>query len=204
MHRRTFILGLLLMPIQQSLFPAEQSGWDKTFFVMDTWFWQADRELDVPRQAALIKELGYSGMALSWGQQHSERLKALKENDLEIPGIFITAEIDGEYPPQLKNVVGFLKGTRALVWLSLASKKYKNSDSAGDEAAAILITRLADDLKTAGLPGIALYHHVGTWLERSADCVRLAERLKRPDVGMMFNQYQLDGGRRRPRFTKDA
>lgn len=185
MNRREFLAGsagLLLSPLVGA------ARGEPSFTVMDTWFWQ-EKDLDVAAQVALLQKLGYPGMSLSWGQKHAERLAALRERKMEMPGLFVKGDIDGDPAESLKSVVEFLKGSGGLLWLALTSRKHPKSDADGDEAAAAGLGKVADLCKDAGLPGIALYPHAGLWMERVADSVRLAALLKRPDVGVVFNQY---------------
>jgi len=168
---------------------AQEAVWEKTFFVMDTWFWQSENEFDPTAQAALIKKLGYGGMALSWGAKHAERLAALKESSLQTPGCYVVVSIDGGYPSHLAATVALLKGTGGIPWVSLNSKKQAKSDPAGDEAALAILNRCADECKAAGVPGVALYPHIGAWVEKVSDALRLAQKADRPDVGLQFNLY---------------
>src|SRR2546421_6839880 len=111
-NRRAFLKlsgGAMLFP--SLALAAEEMDWRKTLFVMDTWFWQAPPELDIPAQVRLIKKICYGGMALSWGQKHAERLAALRDNGLTTPGCFTTVDIDGGYPKHLNACVEVLKGT---------------------------------------------------------------------------------------------
>lgn len=198
--RRRFMKTALFASLASSLraadAPANQSG-SSAFFLMDTWFW-LEPQLTIPEQTALMKKLGYAGLALSWGQKHAERLAALKDAGLTTPGCYITVNIDDGYPQALKDCVEMLRGSGGRVWLALQSKARKKSDPAGDDAALAIINQCADACKAADVPGIALYPHVGFWSEKVGDAVRLAEKAKRPDVGLQFNQYHwmtADGGR---------
>jgi len=198
MDRRSFLLGTAAAGILASSADAvDEQSWLNTFFVMDTWFWQ-EQSLTIPEQCALLKKIGYGGMALSWGQQHAERLAALKTNGLQTPGCYITVDIDGGYPEHLKQCVALMKGTGGRVWLALTSKKQKKSDPAGDDAALSIINACADACNEARVPGIALYSHVGMWQEKVSDAIRLCEKAKRPEVGLQFNQFHwmaADGGK---------
>jgi acylphosphatase len=188
MNRREFLAGSAGLLLSPRLGRADEARWEKSFTVMDTWFWE-EKDLDVAAQVALLQRLGCSGMTLSWGQKHAERLAALRDRKMEMPGIFVTADIDGDPSASLSSVVEFLKGSGGLLWLALTSRKHPMSDADGDDAAAAGLAKVADLCRTAGLPGIALYPHAGLWMERVADSVRLAAMLKRPDVGVVFNQY---------------
>lgn len=168
---------------------AQEAIWEKTLFVMDTWFWQSEKEFDPPAQAALLKKLGFGGMALSWGARHAERLAALKASALETPGCYVVVDIDGGYPPHLAATIALLKGTAGIPWVSLSSKKHVKSDPSGDEAALAILNRCADECKAAGVAALALYPHVGSWLEKMGDALRLVKKADRLEVGLQFNLY---------------
>ncbi|HMC27736.1 MAG TPA: TIM barrel protein [Verrucomicrobiae bacterium] len=189
-NRRAFLklsAGAILLP--SLALAMEGLDWRKTLFLMDTWFWQAPPDLDVPAQVRLVKKIGYGGMALSWGQKHFERLDALRENGLKTPGCFITADIDGAYPKHLSACVQLLKGTPGQVWLALTSKAHTKSAQTGDAAALEIIKACAEECKSGGVAGLALYPHVGFWMEQMDHAIRLARTAARPEVGVQFNQY---------------
>jgi acylphosphatase len=189
MNRREFLARTAALALAGSpLARADEARWEKSFTAMDTWFWR-EKDLGIPEQVDLLKSLGYSGMALSWGQKHAERMLALRERRMEMPGLFAVADIDGESPGPLKGVVDFLKESGGHLWLALASRKHATSDADGDEAAAAWVSAMAESFKGSGLPGIALYPHTGLWMEKVHDSVRVAALLKRSDVGVIFNQY---------------
>src|SRR5262249_53236169 len=97
--------------------------------------------------------------------------------------------IDGGYPSHLASTVALLKGTGGIPWVSLNSKKQGKSDPAGDDAALAILNRCADECKAAGVPGVALYPHVGAWVERTSDALRLVQQADRVDVGLQFNLF---------------
>lgn len=166
----------------------EPTGWRNAFFLMDTWFWQEEK-LSILDQAALMKKLDYGGLALSWGQKHKERLTALQRHDLKTPGCYIVSDVSAGFSSALQDCVEFLRGTDAYVWLALTSKHLKKSDPSADAAAAVILGQLADACKEAKLPGVALYPHVGFWMEKVSDAVRIADVVGRKEVGVQFNQY---------------
>jgi len=168
---------------------AQEAVWEKTFYLMDTWFWQSEKELAPDAEAALTRRLGFGGTALSWGRKHAERLAALKEKGLATPGCFVGADIERGYPEHLSAAIALLKGTGGIPWVSLLSGKRAKSDPAGDEAALAIVSRCADECKAAGVPGLALYPHHGFWMEKVGDTVRLAKQAGRADVGVQFNQF---------------
>lgn len=157
---------------------------DAGLHAMDTWFWR-EKELDVPAQVALLKETGYAGLALSWGQLHAERFKAARDAGLGVPGIYLTADIEGPAPRHLAEAAKLIDGSGARLWLALTSKTFKRSDPAGDAAA---LARIAGAVDVCG-PGVTLYPHAGFWMEKVPDAVRLCASAGRPEVGLQFNLY---------------
>ena len=77
-----------------------------------------------------------------------------------------------------------LKGRPTM--LALLVNGGKPGDKAGDARAVELIREMADLAKPFGVK-LVLYPHVGHWLEKVSDGVRVAEKVNRPNVGVMFN-----------------
>jgi sugar phosphate isomerase/epimerase len=166
--------------------------WVGTPFVMDTWFWSSSGP--VADRVALVQQLGYQGLALSADHQVAEYVSEMRAKGLKMPGIWAPVDAAG-YPT---NLVKAITGTGGYIWLSLSSGTRPVSDAAGDDVALTLVQKLADECHAAGLPGVALYPHVGMWMERVGDAVRLAKKAARPDVGVVFNEYHwmvVEGGR---------
>jgi sugar phosphate isomerase/epimerase len=158
--------------------------WVSTPFIMDTWYWSAS--VPIATQIQTIKDLGYQGFALSADHSVAEYVAAMGAASVSMPGIWVPVNA-ANYPAGL---VASISGTGGWIWLSIQS-------AANDEAALALITALADECAGAGLPGVALYPHIGFWMPKVSDAVRLAEAAARPDVGVVFNQYHwmaVEGG----------
>jgi sugar phosphate isomerase/epimerase len=159
---------------------------------MDTWFWSSSTP--VADRVTLVQGIGYQGLALSADHQVAEYVSAMRAKGLKMPGIWLSIDV-AAYPTDL---VKSIAGTGGWIWLSLSSNGRSASDPAGDDVALVLVKKLADEAHAAGLPGVALYPHVGNWMERVGDAVRLAKKAARPDVGVVFNQYHwmvVEGGR---------
>lgn len=149
---------------------------------MDTWFWQRG-DISVVDRVKLVRDSGYQGVALSVDRNAAEYVAAM-QGQLDLLGIYTPVALDA-HPD---TVVDVLRGSGGWVWLAL-SGAYERSDPAGDAKALALLNTLADECKQAGLPGIALYPHVGNWMERVGDATRLAKQAARPEVKVVFNQY---------------
>jgi sugar phosphate isomerase/epimerase len=62
----------------------------------------------------------------------------------------------------------------------------KPSDPSGDPRAVAIVRDMADQARLGGAQ-LVLYPHSGQWLETIEDAVRLARKVGRPNVGVMFN-----------------
>ncbi len=139
------------------------------------------------QQAEMLKELGYDGMGHLWLGGVAERLKALDARGLKLYQIYMRVNIDPKkrkYDPRLKEVVKLLKGRPTQ--LALLVGGMKPSAQAGDARAVEIIREIADLAGPFGVR-VALYPHTGDWLERMEDAVRVANKVDRKNVGVMFN-----------------
>jgi sugar phosphate isomerase/epimerase len=62
----------------------------------------------------------------------------------------------------------------------------KPSDPAGDEHAVEILREMSDLARESGAQ-LLLYPHVESWVERIEDSIRVADKVNRPNVGVMFN-----------------
>jgi sugar phosphate isomerase/epimerase len=145
------------------------------------------KKRNLEQQAALLKELGYDGVGHLWLDNIPERLKTLDAAGLKLFQITILVDITPgkrAYDPRLKEVMPLLKG-RGVQFLLLMNG-LKPSDPAGDARAVEIIREIAALARDSGAE-VLLYPHSYMWLERIGDAVRVAEKVDRPNVGVMFN-----------------
>lgn len=145
------------------------------------------KKRDLEQQAVMLKELGYDGVGHLWLDKIPERLKTLDAAGLKLYQITMTVDITPgkqAYDPRFKEVMPLLKG-RGVQFLLLMNGM-KPSDPAGDERAVEIVREMAEIAKPSGAE-ILLYPHSFCWLETSQDTVRVADKVDRPNVGVMFN-----------------
>jgi sugar phosphate isomerase/epimerase len=65
-------------------------------------------------------------------------------------------------------------------------KGTKPSDASADERAVAIVREMSDLARESGSE-LLLYPHTNDWIERIEDAVRVAEKVNRPNVGVMFN-----------------
>jgi sugar phosphate isomerase/epimerase len=145
------------------------------------------KKRNLEQQAQLLKELGYDGVGHLWLDNIPERLKTLDAAGLKLFQITIRVDITPgkqAYDPRLKEVMPLLKG-RGVQFVLLMSG-LKPSDPAGDPRAVEIVREIAALASEAGAQ-VLLYPHSNMWMEKVQDAVRVAEKVDRPNVGVMFN-----------------
>ena len=138
-------------------------------------------------QAKLLKELGYAGTAHVWLDGVPEAIKAADAAGLELFQIYVRVALDPNKPaynPRLGDVVKLLKGRRTMLGLLIQGKP---SSTAEHDPQAVKIVREIAAMAAESGTRVALYPHTGDWLARVEDAVRVADKVDRKNVGVMFN-----------------
>jgi sugar phosphate isomerase/epimerase len=160
------------------------------FFVFDNGL-NGEQLKTIDAQLDLVRQIGFDG--LSWRTDSPERVKqvldGVKRRGLKLFAIYANLELkDGQLvsDPRLKEIIPLCQGTGTLLWLTLSSKQFQNSDPAGDDVALAGLRELADVCEAHGVR-IALYPHVGLWVHRVEDALRVVKKVDRRNVGLTFN-----------------
>ena len=163
------------------------AGFENPFFAlcMDT---HDEKKRTLVEQARMLKDLGYAGAGHLWFDNVAERLATLDEVGLKLFQIYMRIDLRPQakepYDPRLKEVLPLLKGRG--VQLAPLIGGGQPSDEALDERAVVLVREVADAVKPYGVK-VTLYPHVKNWLEKVQDAKRIADKVDRANVGVMFN-----------------
>jgi len=160
------------------------------FFAMDTGTKDVKHKT-AKEQAEMLKELGYDGIGIEYAgaEQLAEMLQELDKNDLRLFAVYLGVNVDPnqqKYDPKLKQAIKILKGRNTILWLFIVSGTRKPSSPEGDERAVEIIREIADMAAQSGVR-VAMYPHLGFWVERVEDAVRVAKKVDRKNVGVTFN-----------------
>ena len=180
----TLLLGAALLAPAAAAEPAGSKTNAFFAFCIDT---HDAKKRTLEQQAALLKELGYDGVGHLWLDKIPERLKTLDAVGLKMFQITMMVDITPgkqAYDPKFKDVMPLLKGRG--VQFVLLMNGMKPSDPAGDARAVEIIREMASVASDSGAQ-ILLYPHSYMWMERIEDAVRVADKVDRPNVGVMFN-----------------
>lgn len=153
-------------------------------FCMDT---HDAKKRTIQQQAELLKELGYDGCGHLWLDNVPERLKTLDAAGLKLFQLYAEIKIvNGKPVPDLKikEVLPLLKGRGAQ--LALLIPGARADEHSLDEPVAEVIREIAAMAEPVGVE-VVLYPHTAQFIETVQDALRLADKVDRPNVGVMFN-----------------
>jgi sugar phosphate isomerase/epimerase len=135
----------------------------------------------------MLKSLGYDGVGHIWLDKVAERLKSLDAAGLRLYQITMTVDVapgKQPYDPRFKEVLALVKGRK--VQFDLLLNGMKSSDPSVDPQAVKILREMSDLARDSGAQ-LLLYPHQSSWVERIEDSIRVAEKVDRPNVGVMFN-----------------
>lgn len=149
--------------------------------------WHDAKKRSFAEQAEMLKELGYAGVGHIWLDKVAERLKTLDDAGLRLFQITMVVEVGTNkpaYDPRFKDVLALVKGRQ--VQFDLLVNGRKPSDPSVDAHAVAILREMSDLARDSGSQ-LLLYPHQGSWVERIEDSIRVADKVDRPNVGVMFN-----------------
>jgi sugar phosphate isomerase/epimerase len=195
MQRSLFgLVGLLLSGCVQ----AEERP---VFFAMDT----AARQ--PPAEAALVlAELGYDGFGGSpaTAKAYATELAARKVRFVNAYHVTTFSFQDTDVPADLVQAIDALAGLNATLWLGLQQVEVPADTNAGptsgDAVAVPALKRALALAKTKDVK-ISLYPHAGFWGESVETCLRVADAVNDPSLGITFNLchwLKVEGSQRDP------
>lgn len=138
--------------------------------------------------APMLAELGYDGMAMVGIDGAEPLLAALEKHGQKLMAVYSDVNVDPQssgYDQRLKTLMPKLAGHGTVVWLTVGSRQYKPSTDGGDARAVDVLRQLSDVARPLGVQ-ISLYPHLGNYVQRLDDAVRVARKVDRPNVGVTF------------------
>ena len=149
--------------------------------------WHDAKKRSFEQQAVMLKELGYEGVGHIYLDKVAERLKTLDEAGLKLFQITMVVEVGPDktpYDARFREVLALVKGRQ--MQFCLLVNGMKPSDPSVDPHAVKILREMSELAKDSGAQ-LLLYPHLGSWIERIEDSMRVAEKVDRANVGVMFN-----------------
>jgi sugar phosphate isomerase/epimerase len=140
--------------------------------------------LSIDEQAELTRKMGYAGILYSGTKDIPRLVAAHTSRGLKVLGIYTGMNLSDakpSYDPGLPEAIRQLKGTGALITFTVNGKAEN-----GDDLAVAVIREVAAMAADARLR-VALYPHYGMHVARIEDALRVAAKVDRPNVGIVFN-----------------
>ena len=176
--------SILLAAVLSAAMPLEAaSRLTNPFFVFDNGTGR-DQHVPLEDHAELVKRTGYAGIGFTGVEHIPEMLKALEDRNLKMFSIYVGARIDSDkpsYDPGLPEAIRELQGHGTAIWLTV-----NGSAPDGDARATAVVREIADLAAASGLR-VALYPHLGMYVARIEDALRVVKNVDRPNVGVTFN-----------------
>lgn len=144
-------------------------------------------------QAALVKRLGYDGLAGHQEDNYYELRAAMDKVGIEMPEMYIAMNIvDGKisYHQELKNIMEHSKDRDLLVALHLHADEFAGTKREADELFVEGIRELADFASPLNID-VAIYPHVNFYCETVEHALDLAEQVDRNNAGITLNVCHL-------------
>jgi sugar phosphate isomerase/epimerase len=171
------------------------------FFAMDTAARQAPAEA-----AAVLAALGYDGFG---GRPATAKAFAaeLAQRRVVFVNAYHVVRFSAEspvLPPDLVQAIGALEGLDATLWVAIQQVQLPAGLKAGPtsgDAVAVPALKQALVLAKAKRVKISLYPHAGFWAESVETCLRLADAIDDPGLGVTFNLchwLKVEGSERDP------
>jgi len=138
-------------------------------------------------QAKMLDELGYDGIGYTGTAGIPKMLAALDRHGLKMFSTYVGVNVDDPekpYDPGLPAAIEQLEWRPTALWLTLRGGKPSSDER--DEQAVKILRELADMAAESGIR-VVLYPHVGFYVAKTEDALRLAEKADRPNVGVAFN-----------------
>jgi sugar phosphate isomerase/epimerase len=188
------LVGLLLVAAVGAAEPIR-------FFAMDTAARQAP-----PEAAAALAELGYDGFGGRPGTARTFAAELAKRKVAFTNAYHVTkfAHDDAGLPADLVQAISALEGLDTTLWLGLQQVRLPAGLKAGPTAGDALVVpalKKAMVLAKAKRVKVSLYPHTGFWAESVEACLRVANAVDDPDLGVTFNLchwLKVEGSERDP------
>lgn len=186
----SFIGAVILVLFPKALPAAEPEASPKLeltnpFFAFDNGTGRG--QLACEQQAEMLQQLGYDGIGYTGTGKIPEMLAALDARGLKMFSTYIGANVDPDQPPYdpgLPEAIKQFKGHGTAIWLFIRGGQ--SSANTSDERAVAIVREIADMAAKSELP-VVLYPHVGFYVARTEDALRIVEKVDRPNVGVAFN-----------------
>jgi sugar phosphate isomerase/epimerase len=135
-------------------------------------------------KAALLKELGYAGIASRSGEV-AKLIPALNDAGLRMIASYTPIKVNADsakVAPGLAEEIQLLKTHHSFIWIYVTGERGKPKD----DLVVAELRRVADMAADAGLQ-VSIYPHFGFYIATVNEALEIIKKVDRPNVGVCFN-----------------
>lgn len=184
-----FCLTSLLIAGASLAQPVRKGAITNDFFVLHNAIRGDSTYKTFDEQVALIKRLGFDGVEINQLDSFDGMKAALDKHHFTGSYFYVKVNLDSPtLDPRLETDIRQLKGSKTIIapFIVSDSKRYKPLSGEADSLVVRHLKQIGSWAADAGL-SVALYPHLGFYVERHDHALRLIQTVNQPNVGLTFN-----------------
>jgi len=140
------------------------------------------------KQVSLIKSAGYDGIEINQVESFEGMKEALDKHSFKAAYFYVKINLDTPYmDKRMEGYIRRLKGSKTIIApFIISNSRFTPGNGKADSLVVHLMRQLSDWAKPSGVQ-VALYPHLGFYVERTDHALRLVKSIKRKNVGLSFN-----------------
>jgi len=140
------------------------------------------------KQVSLIKSAGYDGIEINQVESFEGMKEALDKHSFKAAYFYVKINLDTPYmDKRLEGYIRRLKGSKTIIApFIISNSRFTPGNGKADTLVVHLMRQLSDWAKPSRLQ-VAIYPHLGFYVERTDHALRLIQSIRRKNVGMSFN-----------------
>jgi sugar phosphate isomerase/epimerase len=140
------------------------------------------------KQVSLIKSTGYDGIEINQVESFDGMKEALDKHSFRASYFYVKINLDSPYmDKRLEGYIRQLKGSKTIIApFIISNSRFTPGNGKADTLVVHLMRQLSDWAKLSGVQ-VAIYPHLGFYVERTDHALRLIQSIRRKNVGLSFN-----------------
>jgi sugar phosphate isomerase/epimerase len=140
------------------------------------------------KQVELVKSAGFDGIEINQLESFDGMKMALDKHKFKGSYFYVKVKLGEPIDVQLENAIKSLQGTKTIIspYILADKSSFLPNSPEGNAEAVRLLQLISNWSKKAGLQ-VAIYPHLGFYVERTDHALELARKVNRKNVGLSFN-----------------
>jgi sugar phosphate isomerase/epimerase len=140
------------------------------------------------KQVELVKSAGFDGIEINQLESFDGMKMALDKHKFKGSYFYVKVKLGEPIDVQLENAIKSLQGTNTIIspYILADKSSFLPNSPEGNAEAVRLLQLISNWSKKAGLQ-VAIYPHLGFYVERTDHALELARKVNRKNVGLSFN-----------------